>query len=429
MLNRKLLLYSPRSILLLTIAVGAGAIFYSKQDLIISTIILSFAGITAITGIITVIYGIYLRKKQPFQTNISGTNFSTNEQVSLNLVLPNVKLLPGYMIIANLAFSENIISILPVKAKLKNNSLKWEIVISLPHRGEWKVTSCSIFLRDFLGLTNFKITKDTNLFPIINVFPQPKTNQTIPCLFEGIQRGDDISYQGTRNGDYFDLKAYQPSDGIKRIVWRAYARSGQLMSRIPEPTIQITGRLHLFIYALRPDDDVVAAVIKYLSDVEPFGTSWIATCLGAGGRYTSDNIEEILNLCLTSTWNSESAKPEQELKSFVDNLYQESVVGSTIVIAIQDTRLIEKSFQKIINNFGDFLQSKGITPKLLIAETQKNSSLQNGNLQSGNFKSFSWLVKPFWNFNHSNSSSALSKTSLETCLKPYVEKGWHIANV
>ena len=59
------------------------------------------------------------------------------------------------------------------------------------------------------------------------VYPKP-IFQDFPQSVSGVRdEGELIDPLGS--DDFFDIKTYRPGDPVRHILWRAYARSGQLM--------------------------------------------------------------------------------------------------------------------------------------------------------------------------------------------------------
>lgn len=152
--------------------------------------------------------------------------------------------------------------------------------ITFPHRGLWELRSLECRISDALGFCalrwrlplNHRIQVSAADLPII----------PLPIVASSHRSGEDLSTATERTGDLFDIKAYDPSDGIRRIMWKTYARSGELVSRRPEPAAIPDGELAIFLIAEREEDWVAGALQNYLeqlaaNDIEVlFGTDTFA---------------------------------------------------------------------------------------------------------------------------------------------------------
>lgn len=138
--------------------------------------------------------------------------------------------------------------------------------VIFPHRGYWAVKSLHIELRDDFGVTAFKwsVSVESGVevsAPTLNVRP-------LPIVAASSRAGDELHLSRERSGDLFDIKPYDPSDGVKRILWKTYAKSGQLVVRRPEPAVIPEGEVAIYLVAEPEDDHVAGALLGYLEQLE-----------------------------------------------------------------------------------------------------------------------------------------------------------------
>ncbi len=156
--------------------------------------------------------------------------------------------------------------------------------IVFPHRGYWRVLALSIDLRDALGLVSFRweipvnsaIEVGTNTIPIA----------PLPIVASSARAGDELQQNMERAGDPFDIKPYDPSDGVKRILWKTFARSGQLVVRRPEPSVIPEGELALYLIAGPEEDFIAGAAQGYLEQLKENN---IAVLFGTDGLSGMDS--------------------------------------------------------------------------------------------------------------------------------------------
>jgi hypothetical protein len=92
--------------------------------------------------------------------------------------------------------------------------------------------------------------------------------------------GEDISNpKGGPDGERADMRAYSPGDPIKFILWKVFARTGDLVLRTPErafsPAKQTTAYL-----VTGEGDEAAAGVARLLVETNSLGSKWV---LGADG--------------------------------------------------------------------------------------------------------------------------------------------------
>lgn len=181
--------------------------------------------------------------------------------------------------------------------------------ITFPHRGLWNLHLLKFQLRDFFGLTKLSWTMPCSA--MIEVFP-PLAEVQLPDLSSSVSRsGDTISELSTRNGDYFDIKNYDPSDGIKRILWKSYARSGELVVRRPEPALSPEGEVSIFLVAGKMDDSVAAKTISFVRDlflentVVNFGTAGLGEVFHDRRQqnHLCNNLDDITHATNAAVWD------------------------------------------------------------------------------------------------------------------------------
>lgn len=182
--------------------------------------------------------------------------------------------------------------------------------ILFPHRGLWELESIDFQLSDTLGLSRFTWRAPNTAG--IEVRAETIPIHPLPVVASSSRAGDELSQSRERSGDLFDIKAYDPSDGVKRILWKTFAKSGQLVVRRPEPAVIPEGELALYLVA-GPDDDYVAGALQdYLRQLEQnqivvlFGTDGMHEPKAdlAGGILSSrEDIQRAVNRCV---WSRES---------------------------------------------------------------------------------------------------------------------------
>jgi len=195
-----------------------------------------------------------------------------------------------------------------------------------PHRGLWQLGAASFSLQDRLGLSRF--CWETELLQTIEISPPIIGIRPLPIIAASAQSGDLHTQARERAGDMFDIKTYDPSDGIKRILWKTFAKSRQLVVRRPEPAVLPEGEMPIYLVAAKDEDEVAGAFLGYLRQLEQanvvvlFGSDGISSLGKPNPKEASENqphpvancfatdpdeIEHILN---ASVWTSSAGSGE-----------------------------------------------------------------------------------------------------------------------
>lgn len=366
-------LLSGRAVALIAVTVLAVIVLRNRSDLVLTILAICLLSVSAMVGIISVLTAFWIHKRGEFKSLVSSFQVSAHATCDYTLSLCGVRLLPGYGATLKLTFPSPYMSSLVVSGRVTNNSIEWRVPLQFPHRGDWSAKTLTITIHDAFGLTSWRVCKDANLFPVVTVTAQTRNNQNLPHLLDGSETGEDLPLSGKRTGDYFDLRSYHPSDGIKRIVWSSFARGGELASRIPEPAVHITGNIDLYVYARTLDDDVTAAATNYLSQLEPFNAKWQLGCLGAGGRVVAQDIDRATELLTQTVWQSSVVNCQTDFSEFLDGVTINQQPGHTVIIFAQDTRVALPEEITLLESMGMMIESRGFTPKIVIAESANQS--------------------------------------------------------
>lgn len=117
---------------------------------------------------------------------------------------------------------------------------------SLLHdRGIYDVEKIGVGFCDMLGLVSlpFTVPHIQQLYTL----PRPQEEQTIKAFPNATEEQTHrIEIPKRVEGEYVNYKEFETGDNIQRIVWKIYAKSGQLVVRIPE--IKDPYASHLYFY-------------------------------------------------------------------------------------------------------------------------------------------------------------------------------------
>lgn len=115
----------------------------------------------------------------------------------------------------------------------------------LHDRGIHDVEHVLISFVDMLSLVSLPITLDA--VKQVYTLPKPHAPQTISAQPQSTEEQKHrIDVPKRVEGEYVNYKEFETGDNIQRIVWKIYAKSGQLVVRIPE--IKDPYASHLYFY-------------------------------------------------------------------------------------------------------------------------------------------------------------------------------------
>lgn len=188
--------------------------------------------------------------------------------------------------------------------------------VTFPHRGAWRLLGISFTLEDRFGLSRKSFFCPTQ--SEVEVFAAQLNIRPLPIVSSSARSGDTLEHLNERTGDPFDLKAYDPSDGISRILWKTYARTGELVVRRQEPAVVPEGEVAIFLVADRNEDHVVGGLSSYLEQLDRNNIAVLFSTDGASGAVFKRH-SEIFRAINEGVW-SKSCGTGDEFSQFLDSL-------------------------------------------------------------------------------------------------------------
>lgn len=318
-----------------------------------------------------------------------------------------VSVLPLWALKLKVAFSRGEIEtgqIPIVGIKRKERVLSEEL--TFPHRGIWAISTVNAALSDQLGLTSF-----TWQAPIKNnsleiyVKPAETFPVSIPVISSTHRPGESAISDAKRSGDPFDLKPYHPSDGIRKILWKIYAKSGELISRHQERAMTPEGTAIVFALANHKDDYICSSALNYLRKLEELnleiyfsceGASKDSTELGSAIARSADMAETLLIETVWNTFNTDEALLKRDLELLVNGVQESSNTTKIdkIMVFASPSRLRDQNQFKLLGAVGSYLGSLGISPVFCLKDGVTSRESFN-NAASGSSSLFHELKESF----------------------------------
>jgi hypothetical protein len=217
---------------------------------------------------------------------------------------------------------------------------------------------------DVTGLSSYTWSVPGTTFSGWRVLPPPVGTPALPILSSSHRAGDLVIDRNNRLGDPFDLKPYHPSDGLKKIVWKLFAKSGQLVARHPEASMTPEGQTLIFVVADDREDHVCAVAEKYVASLEELGIDVLLGCVGMDGGAAS-SAEATRELLINSVWEARSEEQtERYLNGFVAEIRSRlpTMRIERLILLCSERRLTTPERAERLSSLGDALKHSGIDP-------------------------------------------------------------------
>ncbi|HMP69756.1 MAG TPA: DUF58 domain-containing protein [Pirellulaceae bacterium] len=132
-------------------------------------------------------------------------------------------------------------------------------------------------ITDTFGLTRWSVRRSSN----DEIFIRPASCSDIAIKTQGIVPADVAADpSGQPHGDLLESRRYETGDPLRLVLWKVYARSGQMLIRSPERTSAPQSRLMAY-FVTGDHDDATAAVACRLLESAGLGSSLLFQCDGA----------------------------------------------------------------------------------------------------------------------------------------------------
>lgn len=329
---------------LIALAAGFIAIDFfgaSESDLVASMLGAAILCLVILSLIGTLAQSIRLKRRLTAITKLDPTLNISRAPIGSVISLANANCLPFFSLKVERRFHaeqvDSPVHIVSGSAEDSHTTLADRIIF--PHRGFWKLESLHLTTGDQLGLT--ARSWETPLEETFDIQPPKVSIRPLPLVAASARTGDEINVSRERSGDPFDIKAYDPSDGVTRILWKTYARSGELVVRRPEPAMIPEGEMAIYLVAKKNDDHVAASFLSYLAQLRDrnitvlFGTDGLIDLndqlnIQAPQQFCTTD-EEIHSAISHSVW-SRQAGSGKGFTAFLDSLERTQRFFSQVIV-------------------------------------------------------------------------------------------------
>jgi hypothetical protein len=393
-----------------------------SSDIVSASLAYSLLFVILIATLMVVAHGVALKRclsasiGTPEQPGIAG------ETVRVFIALRGARILPLCLLDMRLIFERPGASPALVRVSgFSESDRRAHLDLSFPHRGEWDIRGVECILRDVTGLSRFSwnIPQQT----AVTIAPVPAYDSNLPVLSSTQRPGDMMIDTFNRQGEPFDIKSYHPSDGVKKIVWKAFAKRGELLSRHPEASMTPEGFVVMLAIAGKEGDKACAQVVSYAESLARLNLEIIASCEGANGRLPAHSPETFRELLIDSVWD---AMPERighlqrDASALLDYCGQltPGLKVSKLLLFIAAERLAMPGQAKQIQDLGEWLSAQGIAPVFCLSEPSALSQLKASTHRS---KLSHLLVAP-----DNDTDAEISARSFSSFLSSCLQRQWEV---
>jgi hypothetical protein len=183
--------------------------------------------------------------------------------------------------------------------------------VVFPHsRGRYPFVRRRFVIGDIFGLCRFGLIQRSNQPLRI----EPAKTEVDGTVLTHLSAGDALSHpSGPAEGELLDMRRYAHGDPLRRVLWKAYARTRQLLVRTPERAIAPNPSAVGYMVAGK-DDEATASAARFFVESGLLGKDFL---FGAdGGNELAKNAGDAVELIIGSAaYRDKGAKG---LAKFID---------------------------------------------------------------------------------------------------------------
>lgn len=347
---------------------------------------------------------------------------ASGELVRVFLSLEHARILPFIFLDLSLDFEHEGASPAIVRVSgLSQSNRRIHIDISFPHRGSWDIRGVKCSLRDVTGLTRFTWTIPQQT--AVTVAPPPAHDSSLPVLSSTQRPGEMMIDIFNRHGEPFDIKSYHPSDGVKKIVWKAFAKRGELLSRHPEASMTPEGYVVILVIAGQKGDRACAQAIAYTESLARLNLEIIASCEGAHGRSPAHSPESFKDLLIDSVWDataSDKRHLQRDAAALLDYCRQltPGVTVSKLLLFTTAERIATPEQAQELQDLATWLTNQSIAPVFCLTSP---SGFASGNSSSKLERLSRLIIAP-----EQEAEGALSARAYNSFLSSCLHSQWEV---
>lgn len=342
--------------------------------------VLGGAGLLLLSYLLPVLLSqrFWLSRKIKASVHIDSKNLFSRTNISSGISISGVSLSTLFTLKVERVFAQKNArtSAHLIKGKFAKNSLRQLVDNTyFPHRALWDLSHLELTVADAFGLTRLRWNQTISAQFEISAKPIPI--EALPLTISSAQSGDHLNQNVERAGDLYDIKAYDPSDGTKHILWKTYAKSGQLVVRRPEPAVIPEGEVALYLVAGKDDDDLAAALLDYAGQLNRRNILTFFSTDGLNGEIF-DRLDKINTAINESVWHEEAGSA-LGLSAYLEKLIERKNNIREVLVFAKLTHSVARRLLETISRH-QIILTICVLEEDEASETLKNQ-LQNSSLR------------------------------------------------
>lgn len=342
------------------------------SDIIAAALAYGLLSLLGIIVIATTLLAILIKKSLLATLYLPEEPMVSGEASRFVLKISKVTLLPGAVLECRPVCVQSGLELPTVKLyRSTSQDSRVPIDVIAPHRGNWAMTGVQCTVADFSGFLriSWTIPLDTSL----TVHPPEHPDALLPLISSTQRAGDLVTDTTHRHGDPFDTKPYHPADGVKKIIWKVFAKSGELLSRHPEPSMTPEGFVAMFVLARPDDDEVCGKALAYVRAIQELKLDLRLNCEGHNKRSLGLDLRSCQELLVDATWDSLASTADsiaQDLQALYDTCTAASANAHLhrMVIFCSGSRLASPEGETVIQELSLWMEQRNIEPVFFITQ-------------------------------------------------------------
>jgi Protein of unknown function DUF58 len=344
----------------------------TSTDIVSASLSYAFFILLGMVVGVALVHGTVLKRRIAIDVTPPSEPAISGETVRVILSIQGARILPFFSLDIALEFEHQGFSPALVRVSgFTRGERHAHLDIVFPHRGSWDIHTIHCVLRDVTGLSLY--TWRIPLTTAVTVSPPPVSDSRLPVLSSTQRPGDMMIDVFNRQGEPFDIKSYHPSDGVKKIVWKAFAKRGELLSRHPEASMTPEGFVVMLVIAGPEGDPACAHAVAYSRSLAQLNLEIIASCEGAHGRSPAHSPESFEELLIDSVWDATPDTPghlRRDTAALLDYCGQltPSITVSKLLLFVSAERIGSAQNAQELYDLAEWLSDQGVQPVLCLTD-------------------------------------------------------------
>lgn len=394
----------------------------TNSDIVSAGLAYGALAVIATLVLLVVLQGVVLERRVSVHVLPPETRITSETSARLVLHLPNLRILPLTHLDLLIDFEHPVPSPSLVRVTgLAHSDRRVHLDLTFPHRGSWFIRGVRCKLEDIAGIAHhsWHCSQETSVV----IAPPATTETNLPILSSAQRPGDLVIDTLNRQGDPFDIKPYHPSDGLKKIVWKSFAKRGELLSRHPEASMTPEGYVVMLVLAGPSDDDVCARALAYTRDLSELKLDMVVGCQGGRSYVPASTPEAAEDLLINAVWESARASLDElraDTTALLDHCRKTTrgIKVVKILIFCSGGRLSTAEESRKIADLAGWLSTQDISPVFCLTSPTTSSKAVGSERSS--------LIRDWFVLSDSKGVLISSPATYHDFLSECLQKQWEV---